>query len=73
MSLAPETPVEAPAPPAFSITHGVPTAEELAALTVVLAVVTSAGPDEAKPKSGWTSRRRTFQIEAVPGSGWGAV
>lgn len=64
---------EAPAPPVLRVERGSASAEDVAALAVVFAALSA--EQESTPSSrrraGWTNRRRTFNLGAVRGAGWG--
>lgn len=55
----------------FRVESGNPTAEELAALTVVLAAATSGGEAEPEPKpiDGWAGTHRRVRSIGTPGVG----
>jgi hypothetical protein len=60
--------------PLFRVVHGNPSAEETAALAVVLAAKLAAGPPRARargrgPASGWADRARALRTPLVPGPG----
>ncbi len=71
MSSKPEP--EGTPPPVLRVERGTATVEDVAALAVLFAALS--GSDDAAPTSrrraGWSSRRRTFNIGAVRGAGWG--
>ena len=62
--------------PVFSVVRGEPSAEELAALTVVVAALSRRGPTRRRPLpvGGWTSRTGVLRrpLQAGPG-GWRAA
>lgn len=55
----------------FRVVRGEPTAEELAALTVVLAAAASAGPDDPAPATPdrWSDPATRFRTPLHPGPG----
>ena len=63
-----------PAAPSFRVVHGNPSAEETAALTVVLAAKLAAGPPDNRarrrsPVSAWADRARALRTPLTPGPG----
>ncbi|HYO85587.1 MAG TPA: acyl-CoA carboxylase epsilon subunit [Dermatophilaceae bacterium] len=59
--------------PVVRVLRGVATAEEVAALSVLLAAL---GEDEQTPsgqRRGWSHRRRTLNLGASRGAGWGSL
>ena len=68
-------PTEQPQRPLLRVVRGEPTAEELAALTVVVAALASRGGAQrrARPVGAWASAARTHRrpLQAGPG-GWQA-
>jgi Acyl-CoA carboxylase epsilon subunit len=59
--------------PVLRVVRGEPTAEELAALVVVLtaraAAAAAVSPSEAASPSSWRDRRRVLRAPPTPGSG----
>ena len=63
---------ETPAAPVITVTRGNPNAEEVAAVTVLLAAMSSdAGESEPNLRRGWARPSRRFNRATVPGAGWG--
>lgn len=59
----------APAAPQFSVVRGEPTAEELAALVVVLAAAGAGEESAAKPEHLWNSTRAAMRMPVAHGRG----
>ena len=70
MSTQPD--IEAP-PLVLRVERGNATIEDVTALTALFAAI--GGQEQsvttARQRAGWTSRRRTFNVGAVRGAGWG--
>jgi hypothetical protein len=69
------TPAAQPQPPVImaQVRRGSPTPEDIAAVSVVLAML-AAGPDSqiSSQTAGWANRARMMTGEARVGQGWGA-
>ncbi|MBG6191967.1 hypothetical protein IWX64_002936 [Arthrobacter sp. CAN_A212] len=67
-AVPPDTTV--PAEPAFAVVRGIPTAEELAALTAVVVALSmeSPEPDAGPPHRTWV-RRNQLRLAPLPGPG----
>lgn len=60
------------AAPLITVTRGNPNAEEVAAVTVLLAALSSdAGDAEPNLRRGWARPSRRFGNATAPGAGWG--